>query len=202
MLNSLLHKCARVQISYLIADKDSTQELRSILQEIADYLSEQEWKFNPETIGNISLAMAVFFEMFAQKIGGDMSSMYCYYFSTLVAKDMNLPQEQRAEGNKYRAFIIFKNIDKWNNIITMARLAPMAGYKGHLDENSFFDILLLDDVYKAWDADSDSALLTNLKKQAIIVANNHPQYTKQQVMAEGDLAHEAIFGIIKTLITN
>lgn len=83
----------------------------------------------------------------------------------------------------------------------MACLTPIAEYKGNLDENSFFDILLLADVYKAWDIDPDSAMLADLKRQAPNVAMNHPNLNKEQVQMEGFLAHEAVFRIIENLIT-
>ena len=72
----------------------------------------------------------------------------------------------------------------------------MAEYKGHLDESSFFDLLLLSDVYKAWDVDPSSDMLTSLKRQASNVARLHPNYTKQQIIAEGELAHQAVFKMI------
>lgn len=201
MLNNLIKEYARVRVSYEIAGKDPIQEVQKVLNKIANYLSQHEWKCNPSSIENNTWAMCVFFEMFANKIGGDMPALLCYYFSTLIARDTNLPLNSRLEGNKHRAFIIFKNMDNWDRIIMMARLAPMAEYKGHLDENSFFDILLLGDVYKAWDVDPDSAMLSSLKRQTPNVARNHPQFSRQQVMTESELAHEAVFHIIESLVT-
>lgn len=200
MLNDYLKEYAHVHISYAMIGKDAATETKKVLKKIADYLSQHDWKCNPATIDNKTIAMGAFFEMFAHNIGGDMPAMYCYYFSTLVARDVNIPEKSRLEGNKYRAFITFKNMNKWDRIIMMARLAPMSEYKGHLDESSFFDILLLSDVYKAWDIDPDSSMLASLKRQAPSVARNHPQINKQQAIVEGELAHDAVFGIIETLV--
>ena len=61
-------------------------------------------------------------------------------------------------------------------------------------------ILVLSDVYKAWNVDSDNALLKNLKKQAPNVALMHPEYSKEKVIEEGELAHEALFNFIKNLV--
>ena len=201
MLNNLIKEYTRVRVSYEIAGRDGTTEIIKVLNKIENHLSQNEWKCNPATIENDTWAMCVFFEMFFRKIGGDMSAMMCYHFSSLVAKDVNLPEKSQLEGNKYRSFIIFKNMDKWGRIFMTARLAPVAEYKGHLDEYSFFDVLLLGDVYKAWNVDPDSSMLANLKRQAPNVARNHPNITRQQAIKESELAHEAVFRIIESLVT-
>lgn len=202
MLNDLINEYTRVRISSEMASKDGTVEVTKILNRIEDFLFKNKWKCDPSSIQNKTMAMCAFFDMFARNIGGDTSAMMCYYFSTLVSKDLSISQNGRLQGNKYRAFMIFKNMDKWDRIIMMARLAPINDYKGHLDDNSFFDILLLGDVYKAWDVDPSSKMLQKLKNQAPIVARNHPNFTRQQVIVESELAHEAVFDIIETLVTN
>lgn len=200
MLNNLIKEWARVRVANEMVGNKGTEELAKVLHNVTSYLSSHDWKCDPATIDNNTWAMCMFFEMFAYKIGGDTPAMMCYYFSSLVANDKNIPENQRLEGNKYRAFIVFKNMSKWDDIITMARLAPM--YKGNLDASSFLDILLLSDVYKAWDVDPNSAMLTNLKNQAPNVARNHPNITKQQSLVEGSLAHEVLFSIIKDLVVS
>ena len=202
MLNQLIKEYARVHVSYAMVGTDGSQEIVNVLHKIENYLSKQKWQCNPAEIENKIWAMCAFFEMLSRKIGGDMPAMLCYYFSTLVSKDCTLPEKSRLEGNKHRAFVVFKTMDDWDRIYMMARLAPMAEYKRNLDEGSFFDILLLSDVYKAWDVDPDSSLLANLKRQAPNVARNHPNITKHQAMIEGELAHEAVFGIIENLVTS
>ena len=84
-------------------------------------------------------------------------------------------------------------------ILSMAQ-APINEYNGNLTETEFFDILLLSDVYKAWDSDPNSSLLDKLKRQAPNVAAMHPNLSRGQVLTEGDLAHKALFDIIETLV--
>lgn len=201
MLNKLIKEYVATRISYEMAGSDPTNAVIEVLKKIDGELTKNKYKCDPTTIENKAHAMIVFFEMFARKIGGDMVSFCCYYFASLVANDMSLPLNNRITGNMYRAFITFKNMEKWDILMGMARTAPMNGYSGHLDGNSFFDLLLLSDVYQAWNADSDSPMLENLKRQAPAVASNHPQYTKDQVILEGKLAHKAVFNVIKTLVT-
>jgi hypothetical protein len=200
MLNDLIKEYIRVRASHAMAGGNGTQEIVKVLHDVENYLSVNGWKCNPSLIENNTWAMCMFYEMLSYKIGGDTPAMMCYYFSTLVAQDSNLPEDTRHEGNKYRAFIIFKSIGKWDGIISEARLAPVAEYKGHLDESSFFDILLLGDVYKAWNVDSNSRMLANLKEQALTVASSHPSITRQQAMIESELAHAALFKVIELLI--
>ena len=64
----------------------------------------------------------------------------------------------------------------------------------------FFDLALISDIYKAWDTDNGDPLLQNLKRQAPMVAANHPTFTKQQIITEGELAHEAVLRIVSSFI--
>ena len=79
-------------------------------------------------------------------------------------------------------------------------MSPIGNYKGHLTGESFFDLLLLSDVYKAWDADPTNPTLANLKRQAPNVAANHPTFSRTKVIEEGVLAHEALFAVIKSIL--
>lgn len=143
--------------------------------------------------------MMAFFEMSVRKIGGDIPALLCYYYSSLVANDSSLPVNIRANGYRFRAFVEFKNMDKWNIIMSMAQ-APFNGYEGNLTESEFFDILLLSDVYKAWDSDPSSSMLSNLQKQAPKVASLHPSFSRSQVLSEGELAHKALFDVIEPIV--
>ena len=69
-----------------------------------------------------------------------------------------------------------------------------------VDASFVFDFALISDVYKAWDRDNNDPLLQNLKRQAPRVASNYPKFNKQQIILEGELAHEAIFNVICTMI--
>ena len=199
MLNSLLKQYSAVKVYSLVGNNDPNQELVQIFRQIEDTLKKSDWKITPMSVENNSIAMMAFFEMFVRKIGGDMPALLCYYFSSLVAEDNSLPTSKRLDGNRLRAFITFKNMNKWNMIISMAQ-APFSGYNGKLTERLFFDILLLSDVYKAWDSDPDSPMLEDLKKQAPKVAAMHPSLSKAQVLTEGELAHKSVFGIIESLV--
>ena len=198
MLNNLLKQYAATKISCEFAGTDSTQESVKILREIEETLKKNDWKITSFIVENNTVAMLAFFEMFSREIGGNRSALLCYYYSSLVANDCSLSAENRAHGNRFRAFITFKNMDKWNMLFAMAQ-API-NYKGNLSDDSFFDILLLSDVYKAWDSDPDSSMLANLKKQSTKVAALHPSLSRAQVLTEGEIANKAVFGVIESLV--
>ena len=199
MLNDLLEKYAATQFLSDVKGNDSSQDSIQILKKIENLLIRNDWKITSSSIENNSLAMMAFFEMYARGIGGDVPALLCYYYSTLVANDNSLPAELRYDGNRFRAFITYKNMDKWDMLLSMAR-APFNGYEGNLDNTSFIDILLLSDVYKAWDLDPSDSLLDKLKRQAPKVAAMHPTFSRGQVMYEGELAHKAVYNIVKSLV--
>ena len=199
MLNNLLKQYSATKILFEVEGKDSAQESVRILEQIEETLKNGEWKITSSSVENNTMAMLAFFEMSVRKIGGDLPSLFCYYYSSLVANDNSLPYNKRIDGNRYRAFVTFKNVEKWNMILSMAQ-APFSGYNGNLTERSFFDILLLSDVCKAWDSDLSSPMLAKLQKQAPIVSATHPTLSKAQVMAEGELAHKAVFSVIESIV--
>ena len=201
MLNKLIKEYIGIRVSYEAACQDGSIESMSALNKIANYLSHNNCKCDPNSIDNKLWAMLAFFDMFTNKIAEGSSALMCYYFSTLVSKDRTLPQNLQLEGIKYRAFITYKNLSKWENIFNaILNTSCIVEYKGNLDESTFMDVLLLGDVYKVWDFDPTNQMLTNLKSQAPIVASNHPYFTKQQFIRESELAHDALLGMIETLV--
>lgn len=199
-ISQLLREYSQVHISYAVVGKDPAVESKRILNQLVEELSHNEWKCPPSEVPTDAIAMSAFFEMFAHKIGGDAPIMLCYYYSSRVANDKSFPANVQTLGNMFRAFIVFKAMDKLNTVFNLACNAPFAGYRGKLKNQQFFDFALISDVYKAWDRDNNDALLNNLKKQVPIVASNYPMFNKQQIIAEGELAHEAVLNVVRTFI--
>jgi hypothetical protein len=199
-ISQLLREYSQVHISYAVVGKDPAVESKRILNQLVEELSQNEWKCPPSEVPTDAIAMSAFFEMFAHKIGGDAPIMLCYYYSSRVANDKSFPANVQTLGNMFRAFIVFKAMDKLNTVFNLACNAPFAGYRGKLKNQQFFDFALISDVYKAWDRDNNDALLNNLKKQVPIVASNYPMFNKQQIIAEGELAHEAVLNVVRTFI--
>ena len=198
--SQLLKEYSQVHISYAAVGREPAMETKRILNQLAEELSKKKWKCQPSEVPTDAIAMSAFYEMFAHKIGGDAPIMLCYYYSSRVANDNSSPFNVRTLGNMFRAFIVFKAMDKLNMTFNLACNSPIGGYKGKLKGLQFFDLALTSDIYKAWDTDNNDPLLQNLKRQAPMVAANHPTFNKQQIIAEGELAHEAVFNVVRTFI--
>lgn len=200
MITKLLRDYSQIRISYEVARKDPSTEIAKTLNQLAAELAKNGWRCPPTEVPTDAIAMSAFYEMFVLKIGPDAPIMLCYYYSSRVANDHSLPTNVRALGNKFRAFIVVKAIDKLNMVFNLACNAPIGGYRGKLRGQQFFDLALTSDIYKAWDTDNGDPLLQSLKRQAPTVASNYPTFTKQQIIAEGELAHEAVLRIISSFI--
>lgn len=79
----------------------------------------------------------------------------------------------------------------------MAHSAPMMGYNGSLNDEEFFDFIIMGDAYRVWDSDEDSSMLKSIKKLAISHQSNHPHFSRIDVIKEGDKAHEALLTAVK-----
>lgn len=196
MIKQLFKEYSQIRISFEAVGRNASAETNRVLNLLAAELAKNNWKCSPADVPTDTIAMCAFFEMFAQKIGGFNAVVLCYFYSSRVTKDRSLPTKARVEGNKIRAFIVFKNIDQLSQIFNFACNSPIGNYKGKLNDRQFVDLLLLSDVYQAWDADNGSAMLRNLKKQAPMVAAHHPNFTRQQIITEGELAHEAVLNVV------
>lgn len=199
-ITQLLKEYSQIHISYSVVDKDPSSESVRVLKQLADELTKNEWNCPPSVVPTDSIAASAFFEMFTHKIGGDAPIMLCYYYSSRLANDKSFPSDARAYGNMLRAFIVFKAMNKLNMAFNLACNAPFAEYRGHLELQQFFDFALISDIYKAWDADNGSALLQNLKMQTIKIATNYSAFTKQQIISEGKLAHEAVLNVVRSFL--
>ena len=199
MITKLLKEYSQIHISYELARKDPSAAITKTLNQLADELAKNGWKCPPAEVPTDAIAMSAFYEMFIRKIGPDAPIMLCYYYSSRVANDRSFPTNVRALGNKFRAFIVIKAIDKLNMMFNLACNAPVGGYRGKLKGQHFFDFALTSDIYKAWDTDSSDPLLQNLKKQVPLVVSKYPTFTKQQIIEEGELAHEAVLRIVRIL---
>lgn len=196
----ILKDYSQLRISYEAIGKDASTAVAKTLNQLATELAKNEWRCPPTEVPTDAIAMSAFFEMFTLNIGKDAPIMLCYYYSSRVANDNSFPTNVRALGNMFRAFIVFKALDKLNMTFNLACNAPFAGYRGRLNNQQFYDFSLLSDVYKAWDVCNSDSLLRNLKRQAPLVAANYPTFSKQQIITEGELAHEAILEVVSTMI--
>ena len=169
------------------------------LSEIASFFEKKDWNYLPGTITDISTAMCAMFDIFTC-LKQNEASMFCYYFSSLVANDSSLPLQERLKGNRYRAYIFLKDMEGWGtrcDLFLELHNDLNINYKGHLTDE-LYDLSLLYDVYKAWH--SVGALLDNLKNQVPKLVVRYPKYSKEKVLLEGELAHSALFEFTRSTI--
>lgn len=174
--------------------------LEKTLSEIASIFDKNDWKYVPGAITDISTAMCAMFDIFTC-LKQEKASLVCYYFSSLVANDSSLPLQERLKGNQYRAFIFLKDMEGWAYRCELftTLFKDTNNYNGHFT-NDFYDLSLLYDVYKAWQL--GGALLDNLKKQTPRIMLKYPKYSKEKVLLEGELAHNALFERIRRVVEN
>lgn len=110
-------------------------------------------------------------------------------------------EQERSNGNRYRAFIFLKDMERWacRCELFTTLFKDTNNYNGHFT-NDFYDLSLLYDVYKAWHF--WGALLDNLKEQVPRIMLKYPNYSKEKVLIEGELAHNAFFENIRGIVEN
>ena len=170
------------------------------LSEIASIFEINEWKYVPGSISDISTAMCVMFDIFTC-LKQNEASMLCYYFSSLVANDSSLPLQEHLKGNRYRAYIFLKDMKGWANRCELftTLFKDINNYNGHFTNDSY-DLSLLYDVFKAWHF--GGALLDHLKEQVPRIMLKYPKYSKEKILLEGELAHNAFFEQIRRVVEN
>lgn len=76
----------------------------------------------------------------------------------------------------------------------------MMEYAGNLSIEQFFDFLIMADAYRVWDSDDESSMLKSIKRLVNQHKINHPQFTREQIIKEGEIAHKALFTAIKYVL--
>lgn len=203
MLNSLIEEYAKTLDDNYSMDGDIEEYSDKILEKIACELEQEEWESKILGITNKYNAMLTFWFLFIREIRREYfpASYLCYYFSSLVANDTSLPEEMRLEGNEYRALIMFKSMNglEWYSFLMQALNSIY--YKGSLKERPFLDLMILGDTYKAWNIDPYNYIMHNIRTQAPSIASVYPSYTKDQVIHEAELSHEAVLSLINKRLT-
>ena len=140
-------------------------------------------------------ACLLFSEMAIRKIG-ELTPFFAYYYGTLAQSQDTIPAHSKIDARRMRLFAMFKNLDAFDRSIMLA-YAPISGYLGKLNDQEFFDFLIMSDVYLVWDSDDNSPLLQSLKNQTLKNKRKHLKFSKDEIVNEGEKAHKALFTIIK-----
>ena len=148
-----------------------------------------------EDVEDCFTATLMFSEMAMRKIG-NLSSLYAYYFGTICQK-VGIPEKIKIDARRFRLISLFMNLNVFEPLITLAHYAPIMGYKGSLSDEEFFDFLIMSDAYLVWNSDLESNTLKSIQKLVIQHESNHPKFSKQEIIKEGEKAHSALSSSIK-----
>mgnify|MGYP007017360325 CR=1 FL=1 len=85
------------------------------------------------------------------------------------------------------------NLNTFERFITLAHEAPIIGYNGNLSDEEFFDFLIMSDTYLVWNSDLESNVLKSIQKLVIQHEVSHPNFSKSDIIREGEKAHSALF---------
>jgi hypothetical protein len=193
----------------LYGDSDDERVSIEILHEISDALIRGipayprgneivQWQLELGKVTDNLGAMQTFFAMFMRGISRRSAAFLSYYFATKVILTKRNPNYLKEYAYFIKSIVIFKYYKKyleWSQWVIQESY-----YKGHLNRTQFFDIFLLANVYMAWNYDADSDIFEEIKKQAPIVASNHPTFSKEEIIKEGLLASDAFYEFIANVL--
>lgn len=144
-------------------------------------------------------ATLLFSEMSLRKIG-QVPPYLAYYYGTLAQNSANVPVHSKIAALRLRLFALFHHLEAFDRFINLAHTAPMMEYAGNLSMEQFFDFLIMADAYRVWDSDDESSMLKSIKRLVNQHKINHPQFTREQIIKEGEIAHKALFTAIKYVL--
>lgn len=201
-INEAICEYRQLSVSHAMAEavggvalSNSTQQKSNFFQRVNESLSsliEQD----PDDVFSATL---LFSEMSLRKIG-QLSPFLTYYYGTMAHQLHNIPAKSKVASLRLRLFALFQHLESFDSFINLAHSAPMMGYEGELTIEQFFDFLIMADAYRVWNSDEDSPMLKSIKRLVNQHKANHPQFTCEQIIREGDRAHEALLTAIKYVL--
>lgn len=149
-----------------------------------------------DNTADVFSATLLFSEMALRKVG-DFAPLLAYYYGSLSMTSSEVQPQHKIDAQRMRLFALFQHLDKFDRFITLAHTAPMMEYEGNLSMEQFFDFLIMSDAYQVWRSDNESAMLNSIKRLVNQHKANHPTFSKERIIFEGKIAHEALMSAIK-----
>lgn len=193
-INDAIQQYKRTKVMEAIANS-STQNSLDLFKQIESSFA----SLQPNQVKDVFGATLLFYEMAIRKIG-KLSPLYAYYFATKAITDSNLPNDNKLEARKLRLKSLFVNLETFTRFILLAASAPMMKYEGPLNENEFFDFIIMSDAYLIWNIEDNGTVLTSIKKLVKEHEAYHPRFNKATIIHEGDIAHKALLTAISYAI--
>lgn len=154
------------------------------------------WQKELNEVSDNSAAMFAFFEMSQRKIDQKLSAVLSYYFATKILKG-NYPNDLKRTAHSVRAVVIFQNNSHFYDYCMATD-----NYKGVLDKEAFFNLLLLSEYYNAEGNPLGSEVLNKMTPIANKVASFYSEFSKSQVIALGGDASNYLYDYICSCLGN
>lgn len=162
-------------------------------------IEEVQWQKELKEVSDDNAALNAFYEMFIRGISKKLSAIFVYYFAARVIKNKAYPSNYALDAYYMRSVVIFKNMNLFLNLLSSAK---RDFYNGRLGDNQIFDIFLLANVYSSSGTELDGPIFRNIIAQTPVVAANHPDFTKSEIVEEGLIAADSLYEYIDWSIKN
>lgn len=162
-------------------------------------IEEVQWQKELKEVSDDNAALNAFYEMFIRGISKKLSAIFVYYFAARVINNEEYPSNYALDAYYMRSVVIFKNMNLFLNLLSSAK---RDFYNGRLGDNQIFDIFLLANVYSSSGTELDGPIFRNIIAQTPVVAANHPDFTKSEIVEEGLIAADSLYKYIDWSIKN
>ena len=162
-------------------------------------IEEVQWQKELKEVSDDNAALNAFYEMFIRGISKKLSAIFVYYFAARVINNEEYPSSYALDAYYMRSVVIFKNMNLFLNLLSSAK---RDFYNGRLGDNQIFDIFLLANVYSSSGTELDGPIFRNIIAQTPVVAANHPDFTKSEIVEEGLIAADSLYEYIDWSIKN
>ena len=162
-------------------------------------IEEVQWQKELKEVSDDNAALNAFYEMFIRGISKKLSAIFVYYFAARVINNEEYPSNYALDAYYMRSVVIFKNMNLFLNLLSSAK---RDFYNGRLGDNQIFDIFLLANVYSSSGTELDGPIFRNIIAQTPVVAANHPDFTKSEIVEEGLIAADSLYEHIDWSIKN
>lgn len=162
-------------------------------------IEEVQWQKELKEVSDDNAALNAFYEMFIRGISKKLSAIFVYYFAARVINNEEYPSKYALDAYYMRSVVIFKNMNLFLNLLSSAK---RDFYNGRLGDNQIFDIFLLANVYSSSGTELDGPIFRNIIAQTPVVAANHPDFTKSEIVEEGLIAADSLYEYIDWSIKN
>ena len=162
-------------------------------------IEEVQWQKELKEVSDDNAALNAFYEMFIRGISKKLSAIFVYYFAARVINNEEYPSSYALDAYYMRSVVIFKNMNLFLNLLSSAK---RDFYNGRLGDNQIFDIFLLANVYSSSGTELDGPIFRNIIAQTPVVAANHPDFTKSEIVEESLIAADSLYEYIDWSIKN